>query len=491
MHAFSFSNTWTPGDKELLLLPFLDAETPCFSRQALPSALQTVAPPAEAGGTRVVHAGSIAEAFVLAQCVRLDAQALPPAENLKIAVAKAIEQARTEKLARVSVLLSATRGRTLPLAAQEGALLGAYVYDPYLSIKPERVLCETLLTDCGQAEQAALLHEAERAAMILEQVNVARDLCNAPPNEIHPQSLAVRLAAMARGSGMEVEIWNEADLERERCGGILAVGKGSHRSPRLVRAFWRPENARCHLALVGKGVTCDSGGYSLKPTESQVGMKYDMAGAATMFAAACAMVRRGLPLALSVYAPLVQNDISGAAFHVNDVITTRNGKTVEILNTDAEGRLLLADTLALACEERPDFLVDAATLTGAAVVGLGEDIAAVFGVDRAFTDLLLEAASETGESFWELPLHAPYAEKLKATIADVNNTGKTRMGGAILATLFLRNWVDTGVKWLHLDIAGPGGKEDPLGPLGKGGKGFGVRTLAALAGKLCRNQQLE
>ncbi len=487
MHTFTFSETWTPRDNELLLLPFLNGETPCFSPQALPPALQHATAALEAGGTRVAHASRIENSFVLAISVRLDTTALPPAESLKTAVSKAMDQARCEKLTRVSVLLAHDGSLALPLAVQEGALLGAYIYDPYLSKKPERILCETIVSGCGQTERIALLQHAERAALILEQVNVARDLCNAPPNEIHPQSLAVRLAEMARSSGMEVEVWNESDLKRERCGGILAVGKGSQRAPRLVRAFWRPENARCHLALVGKGVTCDSGGYSLKPTDSQVGMKYDMAGAATMFAAACAMVRCGLPLALSVYAPLVQNDVSGSAFHINDVVITRNGKTVEILNTDAEGRLLLADTLALACEENPDYLIDAATLTGAAVVGLGEDIAAVFGVDRAFTDLLLEAAAATGEPFWELPVHTPYAEKLKTTIADLNNTGKTRMGGAILATLFLRNWVSDGVKWLHLDIAGPGGKEDPLGPLGKGGKGFGVRTLAVLAEKLYRN----
>ncbi len=483
MHRFIFSERYTPGDKSLLLLPFLDQDTPCFSREALPAPLQDVKAPEEAGGKRIALAAPVDNSFLLVLAVRLDAKGMSPAESLKATVSNAVDRARGEKLTTVATLLD--HRPELALAAQEGALLGAYVYDAYLGKKPEPIQCQTTIIGSPDSGTEELLQQIKFREMVLNHVNIARDLCNAPPNEIYPQSMAERLHLMAKDYDMDASVWDDEMLEQERCGGILAVGKGSERPPHLVAAHWQAETALFHLALVGKGVTYDSGGYSLKPGESQVGMKYDMAGAATVFAAACAIAKAGLPLKLSVYAPLAQNDISGRAYHVNDIITTRSGKTVEVLNTDAEGRLLLADALTLACEGSPDYVLDVATLTGAAVVGLGEDIAPFYGSDTEFAGLMREASESTGELFWQFPLYPPYGEKLKATVADINNTGKSRLGGSIIAALFLQNWVDEGMKWLHLDIAGPGGKEEPLGPLGKGGKGFGVRTIVELARKLC------
>lgn len=479
---FEMIEGYDPSDKDLVLLLHLDAETPCYDTERLPAALANCPAPEDAGGKRWCHAAAIDGAFIAAMSVRLDGADYPSSENLKQAVVKALATAKEEKLARLCIPLdnSFPGAESLAKAIQEGAILGGYAFDSFLSKKAEPLKCVLCLQAPPTADLEKIIAET---GTVTAAVNQARDLCNEPPNSLYPESMAQKLKTMAEQAGMSVSIWDTDKLEQERCGGILAVGRGSSQKPRLVVAEYQPKDATscCTLTLVGKGVTFDTGGYSLKPSESQVGMKYDMAGAATVFAAASAIASLGLPLTIKAYAPLVENNVSSNAYKVNDIVTTRSGTTVEILNTDAEGRMLLADALALASEEKPDYLVDVATLTGAAVVGLGEDIAAVYGTDASLTAQMLEASSETGEFFWEMPLYAPYAEKLKATVADVNNTGKTRMGGSIVAALFLKKWINEGQKWLHLDVAGPGGKEDTLGPIGKGGKGFGVRTLVALA----------
>jgi len=475
--------TWTPEDKDLLLLLYLDGETPCFDTAQLPQALAPLAdlgPSPDKGARRLVHAGQTDAGFLVAVSARLDSETATASENLKQAVSQALKQARDEKFSRVCVPLdNANPGSwRLALAAQEGALLGGYAFDRYLEKKTEPLTCGIFF---AVEPEPQLREELEAAARVLGYVNMARDLCNEPPNVVYPETLAERLLAMAKDAGMETEFWDAKKLEEERCGGILAVGKGASKAPCLARAQYAPEGARCRIALVGKGVTYDTGGYSLKPGDSLAGMKYDMAGAATVFAAACAIASLRLPLAVTAIAPFAENDISATSYHVDDIVITRKGLSVEILNTDAEGRMLLADALTLAGEDAPHYLVDVATLTGAAVVGLGEDIAAVYGSDASLAAQLLSAAGDAGEHFWEMPLHRPYAEKLKSTVADMNNTGKTRLGGSITAALFLQKFVPEGQKWLHLDVAGPGGKEDELGFLGKGGKGFGVRTLVELA----------
>ena len=331
---------------------------------------------------------------------------------------------------------------------------------------------------------SALRKVLSAAAKTLECVNFARDVLNEPANVIYPESLAGEFERYGKESGLEVEVWNEKKLEKERCGGVLAVGKGSSWKPRMVVGRYSPEGAVAHLAIVGKGVTFDTGGYCLKLPGSQKGMKMDMGGAAMMFGAACAIARKGLPIKVTVYTPLAHNDISSTAYHTTDVLTMRSGKTVQVDNTDAEGRLLLADALDLASEQKPDFIIDAATLTGACVVALGEDIAGAYGTDDDLMTQLLTAGRDVGELLWEMPLHMPYVSQLKTTIADCSNIGG-RWGGSITAALFLRQFVPDGMKWIHIDVAGPAGKEDPLDHLGKGAKGYGVKTIAALARRLC------
>lgn len=260
---------------------------------------------------------------------------------------------------------------------------------------------------------------------------------------------------------------------------------GSAHGPKLIIGEYRPRGASMHLVLVGKGITFDTGGYCLKPASSQIGMKYDMGGAAAVLGAGMAMAALKLPIRLTVLAPLAENDISSSAYHTTDIIQMRSGRSVQVDNTDAEGRLILADALTLACERKPDWIIDAATLTGACCVALGEDIAGLFGDNEELNETLIKCGGECGEHFWPLPLHMPYMEELKTVSADCRNIGG-KWGGALTAALFLKKFVDDEVPWIHLDIAGPAVKEEPLGHLGKGAKGFGVKTLVRLGENLAK-----
>jgi len=466
-------------DGDLLLFFYLDEENPVFRKEQVPGFLPGIKCPEEKGKSLTVAAGTYKENRFVARVSRLDDDNLPPEEMLRRAVSSAVTGAEDEGLKRVVVFLSKKQGRFLQ-ACQEAALLGSYRFDRYLEKKTEPcpVLC-SMDTNPGPDLKKAEKEQAE----LFQWVNFARDILNEPPNEVQPESLAEIFRVHGKKAGLKVTVWDEKRLKKEGCGGILAVGKGASSRPRLVIGEFKPRNAKGFLCLVGKGVTMDTGGYCLKPAKSQIGMKYDMGGAAMTFAAACAMASLKVPLRITVITPLVENDISSTAFHTTDIITMRNGKTVQVDNTDAEGRLILADALCIASEQKPDWIVDAATLTGACVVALGEDIAGVFGPDRQFNSTILEAGESAGEFLWEMPLHMPYMEQLKATIADMKNIG-SRWGGAITAALFLKKFVPDGLKWSHVDIAGPCVKEEPLGFLGKGAKGFGVKTLVELGRRL-------
>jgi leucyl aminopeptidase len=284
-----------------------------------------------------------------------------------------------------------------------------------------------------------------------------------------------------------VTIWDERKLERERCGGILAVGAGSAVPPRLVQLTYRPDGAKKHLALVGKGITFDSGGLSIKTAAGMQTMKMDMAGAATVVAAIAAIARLGLPVNVTAYACIAENMPSGSATRPGDVLTMRNGATVEVLNTDAEGRLVLADGLALAAALKPTAIVDVATLTGACIVALGDRTAGLMSNDDSVRRAVLDAATEAGELIWALPLPEEMAGKVKSSkIADLRQHNPKPAGGALFAGEFLRAFVND-VPWAHLDIAGPAHNEEgPYGYVPVGGTGFAVRTLVELATSLAR-----
>jgi leucyl aminopeptidase len=315
-----------------------------------------------------------------------------------------------------------------------------------------------------------------------EAVNLTRRLVNSPADEIYPETFAARAAEVAKEVGLECEIWDEKRLAAERCGSLLAVAKGSNRPARLVilRYSGGAKDAP-PLAIVGKGVTFDSGGLSLKPTEGMLTMKCDKAGACTMLGAIAAIARLKLPVNVVGIAGLVENMTGPAAMKLGDVLTARNGRTIEVHNTDAEGRLVLADALAVAVDRGASKIVDLATLTGACVVALGTEVAGVMTNDQAWCDAVIAAAGRAGEPLWQLPMYPEvYDELIKSEVADIKNVGEGRWGGAITAAKFLEQFVGQ-TPWAHLDIAGPAFRDKAKPWCDAGSSGQFVRTLVEVA----------
>ena len=358
-------------------------------------------------------------------------------------------------------------------AVSEGALLGAYSFDRYRAQHRAPVARVELVTDLARSKAAKAAHA--RAVVVADAVAGVRDLVNASPSDLYPESFAEEATAAAKGTKVKVSVLDEKALESGGYGGLIGVGKGSARPPRLVKLSYSPARAKAHVALVGKGITFDSGGLSIKPAKGMETMKMDMAGAATVLHTVLAAAALELPVRVTGWLALAENMPSGTAQRPSDVITIRGGKTVEVLNTDAEGRLVLADALVAAGEESPDTIIDIATLTGAQMVALGSQVGAVMGTDDAREEVVA-AANEAGEQFWPMPLPAELGESLKSQVADLSNMGD-RFGGMLVAGLFLKEFVgDT--PWAHLDIAGPAYNEGkPRGYTAEGGTGTGVRTL--------------
>ncbi|WP_166023008.1 leucyl aminopeptidase [Streptomyces chilikensis] len=374
-------------------------------------------------------------------------------------------------------------------AVAEGVLLGAYAYDAYKeSGKDEKAraksgkapLAEAVLLG-GKPRDRAFKAAVDRGVAVAEEMNRARDLINMPPNDLFPASFAEIAQKAAKEHGLKVTVLDEKALTKGGYGGILGVGNGSARPPRLVKLSYTSSKAKKHLALVGKGITYDSGGISLKPAGHNETMKCDMSGAAAVFAAVVAAARLGLEVNVTGWLCLAENMPSGAATRPGDVLRMYSGKTVEVLNTDAEGRLVLADGLWAASQEKPDAIVDVATLTGAMVLALGSRTFGVMANDDAFRGAVHEAAEETGEDAWQMPLPEHLRAGMESATADIANMGE-RMGGGLVAGLFLREFVGEGITWAHLDIAGPAFNEGkPFGYTPKGGTGSAVRTLVRLA----------
>ncbi len=326
-----------------------------------------------------------------------------------------------------------------------------------------------------------------RAGIIGDAVTFARNLVNTPPGEKYPARLAARIIeelkrAKAAGGSVTMEIWDERKLAREKCAGVLAVGQGSSRPPRIVRMNYHPRGARRHIALVGKGVTFDAGGLNIKTFEGMKTMKCDMSGAAAVAAAFSAIVRLKLPVRVSAIIGLAENMLGGGAFKPGDVVTMRSGRTVEILNTDAEGRIVLGDLLDIMAKSKADCVVDLATLTGACLVALGEETAGLFANDDALAKKISSAGATVGEMYWRLPLGRDYLAKLKGDISDLKNIGG-RYGGSCTAAQFLQEFIGDR-KWAHLDIAGPAFREGSSSGRPGGATGFGTATLVELVGEL-------
>ena len=332
---------------------------------------------------------------------------------------------------------------------------------------------------------AAPIEAVARGALIADGVNLARRLVNMAPDDLYPQTFSEEAAAIAGRTGMDIDIWDEDQLVRERCHAMLAVGRGSTRPPRLVILRYRgPGRAgpadTIDLALVGKGVTFDSGGLSLKPSDSMLTMKCDMAGGAAVLAAAATIAALKLPIHFVAAIGLVENMTGPAAYKLGDVITARSGTTIEVHNTDAEGRVVLADVLDVITGLRPARIVDAATLTGACMVALGTDVAGLFANDQPLCDAVATAARAVGEPVWQLPMYPDYDDQIKSEVADIKNVGDGRWGGAITAAKFLERFV-RGIPWTHVDIAGPAFAEKPKPWIDGGGTGVMVRTFVELA----------
>ena len=314
-----------------------------------------------------------------------------------------------------------------------------------------------------------------------ESVNTCRDLVNGPAGHIYPESFAAKAQEIASECGFEIEVWDEQRLEQEGCGSLLAVAQGSDRPPRLLIMRYRGSDAaNPQMAVIGKGVTFDSGGLSLKSSDGMKTMKCDMAGAATTLATMQAVSSLKLPCHVIGLVGLVENMVSGNSYKLGDVLTARSGKTIEVLNTDAEGRLVLADVLNVADGLNPDHMVDLATLTGACVVALGLDVVGVMTNDQQWADTILENAASVGERAWQLPMFPEFSEQLKSKLADVKNIGDGRWGGAITAGKFLEEFVE-GRSWVHLDIAGPAFADSAKSWIDGGASGVMVRTLVAVA----------
>jgi leucyl aminopeptidase len=421
---------------------------------------QTYVSPNDNGVTIAVGMGAAGD--VSANSLRKSAAALARAAEKRASLALTLGD-----LGRIDA-------RTVGQSIAEGMTLALYRFNEMRSNKSTPALAEvTVVTDASR--QKSLESGLARGAAIGAAVCLARDLSNRPPNRLTATSMAEIAVAVASESGLGVEVWDLTRLQAERCNGIVAVNAGSKEPPALVKLTYTPRNPVANVALVGKGITFDSGGLSLKPSDGMANMKMDMSGAGSVLAAMSALRAARCKVRVTAYLCCTDNLPGGAAMKVSDVITYRNGKTVEVMNTDAEGRLVLADALVLASEEKPDAIVDIATLTGACMIALGTKVAAAMGNHDGLVQQVLAASKRADEPMWELPLVPEYRKLLDSEVADMKNIGGP-YGGAITAGLFLQEFVD-GAPWVHLDIAGKERADGDEDWKVKGASGFGVRTF--------------
>ncbi|KUI15104.1 aminopeptidase [Mycolicibacterium acapulense] len=374
-------------------------------------------------------------------------------------------------------------------AAVEGLILGAYRFSDFRSDK-------TAPKDAGLREITALTSDtksttkeaAQRAADIAAAVATARDFVNTPPSHLFPDEFARRAKALGEAAGLSVEVLDEKALEKAGYGGIIGVGKGSSRPPRLVRLSHKGAKRKGkRVALVGKGITFDTGGISIKPAANMHHMTSDMGGAAAVIATVVLAAKQKLPIDVIATVPMAENMPSATAQRPGDVLTQYGGITVEVLNTDAEGRLILADAIVRAGEDKPDYLIETSTLTGAQTVALGARTPGVMGSDE-FRDRVAGISQSVGENAWAMPLPEELKDDLKSTVADLANVSGSRYAGMLVAGTYLREFVPDGVQWAHIDIAGPAyNTGGPWGYTGKGGTGVPTRTMFAVLEDIAAN----
>ncbi|MEW6603937.1 MAG: leucyl aminopeptidase [Thermoproteota archaeon] len=404
-------------------------------------------------------------------------------ESARICAGKAAQKAKELGAKEFSILQFSNLDEGLVEAMTEGVTLALYSFDKYKEVKepPTKVEEVSILINSDSPKFQSI---ADKAALVVEAVNFARDIGNLPPNDCGPAQLASTALTLAQEYGMKVRVIDRYELENMGMGGIVAVGKGSNNPPKLIILEYNGSSdpQQKPYLLVGKAVTFDTGGISIKPGEKMDEMKFDKCGGCTVLAVMRAVASMKLTVNVVGIVPSVENMPSATSYRPGDIVRMYNGKTVEVLNTDAEGRMILADALAYGIATYgPKAVIDLATLTGAAIIALGSNVAALVGTNKQLTDRLRKLADKTGEKMWELPLYDEFYEQIKSTYADIKNIGG-RPGGAITAAAFLSNFTN-GAPWVHIDIAGTawtqeGTHEKSYNP--KGATGFGVRTLVKL-----------
>ncbi len=425
-------------------------------------------------------AGSGSNILVLAGLGALKG-AVPTEEVLRRAAGSATRQLAGLKHVVFAMPTTAV-GQVAAIA--EGAALGAYQYlSLHSSTKGKKEPVAKVTIHSTMAKDPELAAALDRASVVAHAVNATRTLVNEPPSKLYPATFAEASKDLAKGHPVKITVMDEKRLLKDGYGGIMGVGQGSSRPPRMVKVEYKSERAVANLAFVGKGITFDSGGISIKPGAGMITMKCDMAGAAAVLNAVLAVSALGLPVNVTGWLCIAENMPSGTAIRPSDVLTIFGGKTVEVLNTDAEGRLVMADGLVAASQEHPDVIIDVATLTGAQVVALGHRTAGVMG-DEGVSAALKAAADRAGELVWPMPLPEELRPSLDSPVADMANIGE-RMGGMMTAAVFLQEFIGKGkdghtIPWAHLDIAGPAFNEgSAYGYTPKQGTGMAVRTLVA------------
>jgi leucyl aminopeptidase len=466
------------GPKGLIVAPGAEAVVEAFEG-TLAEVLTTLgATGAEGEAVKLPSAAGLKAPLVLAVGLG-DAEAGYDAEALRKAAGVAARTlAGTKKAALALPAESAEEIEAVAL----GGLLGAYSFGSYKNGENGKEPVGELTVLTGRKGSKDAKAAVERATAIGEEMNRARDLINTAPNDLNPKSFAAIAQAAGKEHGLKVEVLDEKALAKGGFGGFMGVGVGSANPPRLVKVAYTHPKAKASLAFIGKGITYDSGGISLKPAGHNETMKCDMSGAAAVFAAVVAAKRLGLQVNVTAWLALAENMPSGTATRPGDVLRMYGGKTVEVLNTDAEGRLVLADAIVRAGEENPDVIVDVATLTGAMVLALGSGMFGVMSNSDELRTRLHETATAVGEQSWPMPLPTELRKGMvESTVADLANMG-ARMGGGLVAGLFLKEFVAEGIDWAHLDIAGPAFNEGGAsGYTPKGGTASAVRTLVRFA----------
>ena len=416
-------------------------------------------------------------------------------DNLRVACAQAIRILKKTRFKSVKIgLYSDKCSKENIMAVAEGFILGAYNFDKHKTKKSENFIKKIIISTeeyFGKLINIDEINKELKAGQIIaDSTNFAREIANQVPDDMTPIKMGELAKKLAKENNLQCKVYNEQFLKRNNMGAFEAVGRGSDNSSRLIHLIYKPKNAKKKIAIVGKGLTYDSGGLSLKPANSMVTMKSDKSGAGAVLGIMRAIKKLNLSFEVHGIIGAAENMISGNAYKPDDVLIAKNGKTIEVRNTDAEGRLVLADCLCYAQEFKPDYILDFATLTGACVVALGEYTVGVMGFNKKLKDEIIQAADDSGELIAELPFKKYLPKLLKSQVADISNLSSSNFGGAITAGLFLSEFIEkkNKDKWIHLDIAGPAYIEKEWGYNPHGASGAGVRLALKWMELLCKQE---